>query len=570
MVKALSTWLYDGDPLAPVAFEAPLQTLKERIQTEPDFLTGLLKDLFLNNPRRSTVILKPDPALSAQIEAEEQLWLERTAEAMSEAQRREILEQTRRLNQLQQTPDAPEDLARIPALAPEDLERTAPTCPRADAAPAGVPLLRHDLFTGGILYFDIGFDLSVLSEDQLPWMSLLGAVLLESGTRRTGFVDLMRRISTHTGGIHASTLCAAADARDGAATRFFLRSKCMARQTGELLDLLEEILLEPDFSNRERFRQIVLEHKAAMEAAILPSGHQAVTAQLKKAHHPAFYTAEKTGGFSTLHFLRELTKRMEQDFDAIQDTLRQLHRTLIRKSGMILNLTAEAADSEPFIQALEARLSRFPGPAPQPAAPRTLPPIPAAEAFTLPTQVNYVGKAGRLYDTGYVLHGSAWVITRYLQTAWLWEQIRVLGGAYGGMCGMDPRSGVFHFASYRDPNLTRSLEVYDRTADFLKALRPDPDELDRALVGAVGAIDKYQLPDAKGYSDLIHGLIGMDQAERQQRREEMFATRPEDFNRFGEALETALKNGNTALICSPDSARKLRADGMELSVQPLL
>jgi Zn-dependent M16 (insulinase) family peptidase len=180
--------------------------------------------------------------------------------------------------------------------------------------------------------------------------------------------------------------------------------------------------------------------------------------------------------------------------------------------------------------------------------------LPTSEALTAPTLVNYVGCAANLYEAGYKMHGSALVITRYLQTAWLWEKIRVQGGAYGGMCAFDQRSGVFTFASYRDPNLKASLEIYKQTGEYLKNLQLSEDELTRALIGAIGTLDAYQLPDAKGYSSCMRHLLNYSDEDRQQLRDEVLATTQEHFNAFGETLIQAFNTSAVAVLCSPEAA----------------
>lgn len=146
-------------------------------------------------------------------------------------------------------------------------------------------------------------------------------------------------------------------------------------------------------------------------------------------------------------------------------------------------------------------------------------------------QVNYVGKAANICDSGYELHGSAYVISKYISNTWLWDRVRVSGGAYGGFCDFDTHSGkhallisiillflscnlpmcilsgVFSFLSYRDPNLLKTLDVYDGTGDFLRELEMDDDSLTKAIIGTIGDIDAYQLPDAKGYSRYVYDIF---------------------------------------------------------------
>jgi len=158
------------------------------------------------------------------------------------------------------------------------------------------------------------------------------------------------------------------------------------------------------------------------------------------------------------------------------------------------------------------------------------------EGLTIPTQVNYVGKGADLYRLGYKPSGAASVISKYLRTSWLWEKVRVQGGAYGGFCLFDHRSGGFTYLSYRDPNLLATLDIYDQTAAFLRESELSQHELTKSIIGAIGEVDQYQLPDAKGYSSMLRYLVGDTDEIRQRMREEILGTSPADFLDFADAL----------------------------------
>ena len=178
--------------------------------------------------------------------------------------------------------------------------------------------------------------------------------------------------------------------------------------------------------------------------------------------------------------------------------------------------------------------------------------------MTIPAQVNYVGKAGNLYAQGYHFHGSAHVICRYLRNSWLWDRVRVQGGAYGAFCLFSRLSGVVSFVSYRDPNLVTTLRAFDESTEFLKKTDLSKEELTKAVIGAIGDIDQYQLPDAKGFTSMARYLSGETDEERQRIREEVLGTTAEDFRRFGEALESIRENGLVKVLGSENAIK----DGM--------
>jgi Zn-dependent M16 (insulinase) family peptidase len=173
------------------------------------------------------------------------------------------------------------------------------------------------------------------------------------------------------------------------------------------------------------------------------------------------------------------------------------------------------------------------------------------EAMTIPSQVNYVGKGFSLYELGYRFHGSALVITRYLRNAWLWERVRVRGGAYGAFCLFDRLSGVLTFISYRDPNLIDTLHAFDQAASFLNDIHLDEKELNKSIVGAIGDIDAYMLPDAKGYVSMLRYLTGDTEEGRQQMRDEILSTDTPYFRAFSKVLNQVKECGLVTILGNP-------------------
>jgi Zn-dependent M16 (insulinase) family peptidase len=260
------------------------------------------------------------------------------------------------------------------------------------------------------------------------------------------------------------------------------------------------------------------------------------------------------GGVDAIFHVRRLAEQVDSDWPGVCNQLRRIHETLLDRGHLVFNVTVDPDSMPGVLKALDGLIERLPAHGRFAARDWKPESRKRSEALLAPSQVNYVGCSANLFDAGYSMHGSALVITRYLQTAWLWEKIRVQGGAYGGMCAFDQRSGAFVFASYRDPNLTESLEVYKATGDYLENLTLSEDELTRALIGAIGQLDAYQLPDAKGYASTMRYLINFSDEERQQLRDEVLATTQEHFNAFGMVLTRAFENPSIAVLCSAEAA----------------
>ncbi|MBZ0300474.1 MAG: insulinase family protein [Anaerolineae bacterium] len=559
MISSLTTWLYGNDPLAPLAFDAPLTAIKARLANGERYFEGLIGQYLLDNPHRTTVILEPDPTVRERDEAEERARLDAERGGMTDADVEAVIENTEKLRVMQETPDTPEDLAKIPMLTLGDLDRQSQILPIATEEAHNTPLLVHDLFTNGIAYLDLGMNLKVLPQEYLPYLSLFSRGLLEMGTQTEDFVKLSQRIGRKTGGIRPTSLTATIDDQDHSAAWLFLRGKGTMTQTQDLLDILRDILLTVNFDDRERFLQIALESKAGKESGLVPGGHGVANSRLKAQFSESDWVSEQMGGVSYLFFLRDLIKRIETDWSSVLDTLEEMRTLLVNRNTMIANVTLDQDNWATFQPQLTGFIESLPtgsGDMALWSAQRG----PANEGLTIPAQVNYVAKGTRLYDYGYTLHGSALVIRSFLNTAYLWEKVRVLGGAYGGFSTFDRHTGVFSFLSYRDPNLLSTLENYDGAAQYLRNLDLHPDELTKSIIGTIGSIDSYQLPDAKGYTSMIRHLVGTTDEERQRLRDEVLSTTAAHFRQFADALEAVKEHGQVFVVGSADAIQKANTE----------
>jgi hypothetical protein len=362
------------------------------------------------------------------------------------------------------------------------------------------------------------------------------------GTEKENFVTLVQRISRKTGGIRTSLFnSVVSDSGQGAAW-LFLRAKAMRSQIQELLAILTDVLSGVRLDNRERFRQMVLEEKAQLEQKLIPGGSQMVDLRLRAHFNEADWAEEQMKGVSYLFFLRRLADAMDKDWPGVHAALEEMRRLLINQQAVIANATLDEKSwtiCEPRVREFLAALPEAPL---QQVA--WTPQRPALqEGLTIPAHVNYVGKGANLYQLGYAYHGSVHVLTGYLRTTWLWDRVRVQGGAYGARCHFDRFSGVLTFTSYRDPNLEKTIAAFDGAAEFLDSTSFSQDELTRAIIGAIADIDMYMLPDARGYTSLQRYLIRNTDEMRQQMREEILSTTIDHFRAFASVLRKVKDNG---------------------------
>lgn len=559
MLRAAPAWLYGRDPLQPMQWSADLAAFKARLAAGEDVFRPLIKRFLIDNGHRVTVVLEPDTGLGAAQEASEKARIEAAKAGLDLAA---VAAETAALKERQETPDPPDALACVPCLSLSDIPVAAPDVPTdVTDAGGGATLLTHDLFTNDVVYVEALLPLAGVPARLLPLVPLFCRCLTQMGTDTQTFVELTDRIGRKTGGVSVSPFVSDVRGKpDAPAAYVVVAGKATADNAADLVSLFTDILLTARLDDKERFKQMVLETRAGLEAGIVGAGHRFAARRLDAQRSVAGWAQEAMGGLAYLDFIRALAHRVDAEWDAVAADLASVRAALLARRGALVNVTADAraldVAARPVAGLLDALPATAVGGAPAcdwaAGLPRT------SQALTVPTQVNYVGKAANLYlDGGYTLTGASYVANKLLSTSWLWDRVRVSGGAYGGFSDFDTHSGMFTFLSYRDPNLVDTLDVYDGTAEFLRTLDLNADALAKAVIGTVGDIDGYQLPDAKGYTALMRHVLGVTKEERQARREEVLGATLADVRAFGDAV--ACVAGDAARVVAVTSAERAEA-----------
>jgi Zn-dependent M16 (insulinase) family peptidase len=358
-------------------------------------------------------------------------------------------------------------------------------------------------------------------------------------------------------------------------SNLFLRGKATYAKNAELFGTMSDMLMNTNFDNKAKFLQMVLETKARMEANVIGSGHSFAAGRIGSRYTVADLVNEKQSGIDYLFFIRDLAKAVESDWDSVLAKLEQIRSFLFNRENMIVNLSAEEkgmsavqSKMEDYISSIplrtgdakiqdwDAELKKFEG---------------TGEGFVVPTQVNYVGKGALIANPGEKLSASSGVVSRYLRSSYLWDKVRVVGGAYGAMNAFSPQSGLFKYVSYRDPNLKQTLDTYDGTSQFLNEISKEmsPTTLANAIIGMIGDMDGPMSPDQKGFTSMDRYLTGLTDETRQIRREQVLATTAKDFAEFGERLNAVAKDGTIAVIGSESSLNAANGE-LKLNIKKLM
>lgn len=399
---------------------------------------------------------------------------------MSEEDLNSIIEKTVALKKLQGSDDPPEAKATIPSLELEDLKREVTEYPIEvveNAADSGITYVKHEMgSTSGIAYASLLVDMSGIPLEDVPLIPLFTRMMKENGAGDFDSVALSRQIGMHTGGVSVSSMINGVN-KDGApegvigegehfVSKLVISGKATSDKVDEMFSLFDLILRDAKFDSKSKIIEILKESKSRKESGVQGSGHSAASTRIRSRYNVLGYIGEIMSGISSLDTVKDLIDQAENDFPALLARLEKMRSAILAKStcrnGMIVDITADQAVFEKIQPSVDKFLQNLPGesdgeklqdfystphpwaaPAKQEMAAKA---AIADEGFVVPTQVSYVGKGGRLYDIGEEVSGSTAVIQKFLGTGYLWDNVRVIGGAYGRIVVFI--AYFFHFYSF--------------------------------------------------------------------------------------------------------------------------
>lgn len=497
--------------------------------------------------------------------------------------------------------DSPEARATIPKLSISEIERKQFQVPIEVTRMEDWTVLQHDLETSGIVYVDVSFDFSNLSLEDLPYLPLYLRLLKEAGTSTWDEVALSRQIGIHTGGISTSMHT---DARrshssvpphvvtvgdgDDAILHSVMRGKAIESKIPQLFELMGDMLLNVQLNHRRRAIEILRERKARLEASVLSSGHALAATRIAARSSLLGYISEHTSGLSAIRRSSSMVEQAEQHWEEVYAVLHRIHQTLFSsKTQRILNLTAKKDLIErihPTLKTFVSKISSASGSCEGSAAADAAASLSLSsqwkaekssrllpfqnEGYSMPSQVNYVGLGGPLVLPGEAAGGHFDVLTRFLSTGYLWNTVRVVGGAYGGFARFSEVSGRFVLLSYRDPNLMTTVQAYEHIPQALEGDQISPELIQDSIIGSIGDIDSPLSPDQKGYQSWVQHLNGETAEDRQRWRDEILATTTDHASIMSSKLATLMKDrcslavfGSQAALLEANEAFRAQVDG---------
>ncbi len=554
-LQMLDSWLYDDTkPFLHIEANATFAALKKKIKE--GYFEELIRTRLLRNPHRTFVCLLPVQGLTAKRDQELAKRLEKIKAGMTQEQLQEIVMQTQALEEWQEQEDTPENLARIPLLTREDIGKNAGLFCNDLRMEQGTRILFHPLFTNGIAYVRLIFDLKHISKEDFAYAGLFKGVLGLLNTKNYSYGELFNEINILTGGMAAVTnvYTQVEDIKQCKVT-LELKVKVLYENLTEAFRLFEEIILTSDFGDKKRLKEILSEAKSRMQGQMMSAGHSVAVNRALAYFSPAAVLNEELSG---VEFYRRL-ENWEASFDRCSESIVQrfesLAKQIFRTENLMIDLVAEESAYQavlPCVEALKKKLYTVPveksGFVPKP--------VKQTEGLKSASQVQYVACAGNFRNRGLSYTGVLKVLKVMMGYDYLWNQVRVRGGAYGCMCNFG-RSGDCYFVSYRDPNLKNTLEVYGKAADYMEGFEADERAMTQFIIGAISELDMPMNPAAKGLFSLSGYMTGVTDEMLQQERDEILSADSSALRDCARQLRAFMEDG---CICVVGNAEKIETD----------
>ncbi|MCR4652639.1 MAG: insulinase family protein [Eubacterium sp.] len=567
-IDLFDSWLYDEN--RPFVYLKELEVFEKlRKLSGEGYFEELIRKYLLNNPHEVVMTLVPKSGLAAARDKEVEDKLAAYKASLSEEEISRIVRETRELKEYQEEKESEEALAKLPMLKRSDIQRKTPIVLHNEELDVdGTPFIRHDFFTNGIGYLTVAFDTKNVPDELVSYIGILKGVTGYVSTEHYTYGELFHEVNANTGGISygVQILPLEKGLTGKGICCFSIRSKYLYDKRDFVIDIIREVLKTSKLEDTRRLREIIRSAKAGLQHSIPAAGH--ASAQRRAFSYQSKLAAwqEAVVGIRFLHLLEDLDRNFDEKKDDLVEKLRRLMHIIFRPENMIVSLIADEKGfegAEDSIRKLKADLytdevetGEF-----------HWEPEQKNEGFKTPGQVQYVALAGNFRAAGYEYTGAFQILQKILSYDYLWQNIRVLGGAYGCMGNFQP-SGNAVLSSYRDPHLKRTLEIYRKLPEYLREFDADEREMTKYIIGTISDLDTPMNASTKGSVSFNCWSSGKTCEDFQKEREQILDAQPADIRALADPAEAVIKVNN---LCVIGSETMLEKDGDELkSIQPLL
>lgn len=545
-LNCLDSWLFDDmKPFIHLECLGTFAKLRKAVDT--DYFEKLIQEYLLDNTHGSSVTVKPKRGLGNEREEALAKELSDYKASLSDEEIKKLIEDTEHLKKYQEEPSSDEDLRKLPMLTRADMKKNAMPFSNIEDELLDVKVVRHDIESNGIDYISFLFDAGDFAQSELGYLGFFTNALGLVSTEKYSYTDLANATNIYTGGISTGT-ASHPDIKDRNNFVFKLevKLKVLEKNLDKALELMEQMLLSSDFTDTKRLGELVAQIKARLQANLSSSGHLVAAMRSMSSFSRYALYQDELKGIAFYRSICHIEKELSESPKSVSDKLAAIAKKLFARNRMLISFTGnnEAyGNAKPSLEKVIAGFDKMSAIGNQAEVHFNT----AKEAFIDASQIQYVAKTGDFICEGYEYTGALRLLRIILSYDYLWINVRVKGGAYGCM-NTFLRSGESYFVSYRDPNLSDTLDVYDRIPEYIKSFSPDERDMTKYIIGTFSALDTPMNPEAKGSRSLSAYLEGITYEQIQKERNEILNAQPEDIRRLADLVEAVLKKDSICVI----------------------
>lgn len=545
-LNCLDSWLFDDmKPFIHLECLGTFAKLRKAVDT--DYFEKLIQEYLLDNTHGSSVTVKPKSGLGNEREEALAKELSDYKASLSDEEIKKLIEDTEHLKKYQEEPSSDEDLRKLPMLTRADMKKNAMAFSNIEDELLDVKVVRHDIESNGIDYISFLFDAGDFAQSELGYLGFFTNALGLVSTEKYSYTDLANATNIYTGGISTGT-ASHPDIKDRNNFVFKLevKLKVLEKNLDKALELMEQMLLSSDFTDTKRLGELVAQIKARLQANLSSSGHLVAAMRSMSSFSRYALYQDELKGIAFYRSICRIEKELSESPKSVSDKLAAIAKKLFARNRMLISFTGnnEAyCNAKPSLEKVIAGFDKMSAVGNQAEVHFNT----AKEAFIDASQIQYVAKTGDFICEGYEYTGALRLLRIILSYDYLWINVRVKGGAYGCM-NTFLRSGESYFVSYRDPNLSDTLDVYDRIPEYIKNFSPDERDMTKYIIGTFSALDTPMNPEAKGSRSLSAYLEGITYEQIQKERNEILNAQPEDIRRLADLVEAVLKKDSICVI----------------------
>lgn len=555
-LQMLDSWLYDDKkPFIHIEALKTFELLKTQIGT--GYYENLIKDYLIQNKHASVVIVEPERGLTAKIEKELEEKLQKYKESLSETEIDKLVEDTKALEKYQEEPSTKEELEAIPMLKREDMKKEAAPLYNEVKRISDIEVLHHNLFTNGIGYLDLLFDISNVSNELVPYLGILKSVLGYIDTKNYSYGDLFNEININTGGIsNTISLFPNLNKLGEFHAKFQIKSKVLYENLDYSFKMMKEIIVNSKLDDEKRLYEIIAQLKSRLQMTLNSSGHSVSVMRGCSYFSPVSYFSDLMGGIEFYKVIDKIEEDFENQKVNLISKLTELVQIIFRPENLMISYTA----NDTGFKSLEKEVEDFKNCLYKDTykkgefVPNL---IKKNEGFKTSSKVQYVARTGNFVTKGLEYTGTLRMLKVILSYDYLWNNIRVKGGAYGCMSNF-AITGDSYLVSYRDPNLKRTNEIYNGTAAYLREFQADERDMTKFVIGTVSDLDTPLNPMAKGARSLSAYLSNLTEDRIQKERNQVLSATVEDIRELSKIVDAVLAEDAICVIGNEDKLEEDR------------